>query len=207
MKLVVFDFDGTLMDNETIDELANAYDVKDEIGYITKEAMEGRLDFFSALTQRVALLKGMPLDIATSVAHTLTPMPNAKECIAELKKAGFIVICFSGGFNIATEYYKDILGLDATFSNVLHVEHGKLTGKVGGSMMFSDSKGVMLKSFSSMLGLSKKDCVAIGDGANDLSMFEYAETKIAFCAKPALKAKASHVVDSKDMNLILDMIL
>ncbi|PAF44342.1 phosphoserine phosphatase SerB [Helicobacter sp. 11S02629-2] len=207
MKLVVFDFDGTLMDNETIDELAAAYSINDEVSLITKEAMEGKIDFFSALTKRVALLKGMPLSLATKVAHSLTPMPNAKECIDRLKEAGFIVVCFSGGFSLATEYFKEVLGLDATFSNILHAKDCVLTGQVGGSMMFSDSKGVMLKSFASMLGLSKSDCIAIGDGANDLSMFEYADTRIAFCAKPKLKEKATHIVDTKDLGLIADIVL
>ncbi len=206
MKLAVFDFDSTLMDGETIDFLAAELGLESEVASITAQAMEGKLDFFKSLQARVALLEGLPLVRVNEICHSLPFMNGAKKTVAGLKKAGYRVVCFSGGFRNATSYASQVLGLDADFANILHDEEGILTGKVGGEMMFGYSKGEMLKRLQSLLGVSVEDTVAIGDGANDLSMFEYAGTRIAFCAKDVLKQQATNVIVNKDLTEILDIL-
>ncbi len=207
MKLVVFDFDSTLMDGETIDYLAEAVGKKEQISKITKKAMKGELDFFSALTERVALLKGLSELEALRICQNLPLMPAAKESIAEIKNRGHKVVIFSGGFRMATGHFAKVLKVDADFANFLHIENKVLSGKVGGEMMTSDAKGKLLARLQSLLAISKKDTVAIGDGANDLSMFEHAGTKIAFCAKPILNDAADYIVDKKDLRAVLEHIL
>ncbi len=206
-KLAVFDFDSTLMDGETIEIIASEVGLKDEVAKITKRAMEGELDFFDSLTYRVSLLKGISLKRVDEICHNLPYMYGAAETVSALKEKGFIVVCFSGGFKNATEYAKNILGYDADFSNILHSKGGILTGQVGGEMMFSDSKGQMLQKLQSILGISYENTVAIGDGANDLSMFKYAGTRIAFCAKQCLKEAATFCIEQKDLSLILEKII
>lgn len=206
MKLAVFDFDSTLMDGETIDFLAEVHGVGDEVKKITEEAMSGRLDFFESLTTRVALLKGLEYKKAVEICENLPLMPGAIETIKGLKELGYKVVCFSGGFRIATNKAKDILGLDADFSNILHEKDGVLTGLVGGDMMFSSSKGDMIRRLQNLLGVTKQNTLVCGDGANDLSMFSEASTKIAFCAKDVLKKEANIVIDTKDLTNILEHI-
>ena len=70
-------------------------------------------------------------------------------------------------------------------------------------MMTSDSKGIMLKKLQKLLDISKDETMAVGDGANDLSMFRYAGTRVAFCAKEVLKKEATIVIDNKDLREIL----
>ncbi len=98
------------------------------------------------------------------------------------------------------------MGLDADFSNFLHSERGILTGQVGGEMMYSDAKGDMIVRMQKLLGVSRKDTLVVGDGANDLSMFAHADTRIAFCARPVLKEAATHCVDEKDLTQILEIV-
>ncbi len=204
MKLAVFDFDSTLMDGETIDFLANELGLKDKVSAITEMAMQGELDFFESLTTRVRLLQGLALKKVNDICHSLPYMNGAKETIVELKKMGYKVACFSGGFKNATTYAKDILGYDADFSNILHSKNHTLTGLVGGEMMFDFSKGEMLKRLQQILEITPKDTLVVGDGANDLSMFKYANTKVAFCAKEILKKEATIVIEHKDLRNILD---
>ncbi len=203
MKLCVFDFDSTLMDGETIDFLAKAVGLGDKVAKITEMAMRGELDFFESLTTRVALLEGLEVEKVNEICRSLPYMPGAKESIKELKKRGYKVAVFSGGFRNATGYAKEQLGFDADFSNILHSKEGRLTGLVGGDMMFDFSKGDMLKRLQTLLGVSKEDTVVVGDGANDRSMFKYAKTKIAFCAKEILKKEANVIIDEKDLTKIL----
>ncbi len=206
LKLAVFDFDSTLMDGETIDFFAEELGIGDEVSRITEEAMSGRLDFFESLQQRVGLLKGLEYEVVEKISHNLPYMPGAQETIAELKKRGMKVVCFSGGFRTATSYAKDILGYDADFSNALHHKDGKLTGLVGGDMMFNFSKGDMLIRLQNILGVTKEETLVCGDGANDLSMFAHAGTRVAFCGRDILKKEANIVVETKDLSQILDKI-
>lgn len=206
MKLAVFDFDSTLMDGETLEFLAREIGIEKEVKEITAKAMAGELDFFESLQKRVSLLKGLEAETVNRICENLPPMKGADAAICGLKERGYKVICFSGGFRNATVPFAEKFGLDAEFSNILHSKDGKLTGLVGGEMMFNDSKGEMLKRLQNAFGISPQNTVVTGDGANDLSMFKYADTRIAFCAKPIVKQQADIVIDEKDLSLILEKI-
>ncbi len=203
MRLCVFDFDSTLMDGETIDFLAKPLGLEEKVAEITEMAMRGELDFFESLITRVKLLEGLEEQEVDRICHNLPFMPGAKETIKTLKQKGIKVVVFSGGFRNATSYAREILGFDADFSNILHTKNGKLTGLVGGEMMFGFSKGDMLQRLQTILGVSPAQTMAIGDGANDASMFAHAEKKVAFCAKEILKRQANIIVDRKDLREIL----
>lgn len=206
MKLAVFDFDSTLMDGETIDFFAAELGLEKEVAEITDLAMNGKLDFFESLITRVELLKGLEYDKVVDIGKTLPLMPGALEIVPALQAKGYKVICFSGGFRVGTSPAKEVLGLDADFSNVLHHKDGVLTGLVGGDMMFDYSKGDMIKRLQNILGVTRADTLVVGDGANDRSMFEQADTRIAFCAKDILKKEANIVIDTKDLMQILNHI-
>ncbi len=205
-KLAVFDFDSTLMDGETIDFLAKELGLEDEVAKITKEAMEGKLDFFKSLIARVALLEGLPSVRAREICEGLPLTNGAKEAVAGLKKRGYKVVCFSGGFREATYPLGKFLGLDGDFANYLHEDNGILTGRVGGEMMFSNSKGKMIVRLQQLLGIDSTKTVVVGDGANDLSMFSHASTRVAFCAKPILKEASTHNIEIKDLRGVLDIV-
>lgn len=206
MKLAVFDFDSTLMDGETIDFFAEELGFKEEVVAITERAMAGELDFYASLVERVALLKGLPYEKVEEICKTLPMMNGAEEVVTGLKERGYTVVCFSGGFRSATEPACKALGIDADFSNFLHAENGVLTGAVGGEMMYSDAKGDMIVRLQNLLGITEEDTLVVGDGANDLSMFKHASTRVAFCGKPVLREAATHCVDVKDLQEILKIV-
>jgi phosphoserine phosphatase len=206
MKLAVFDFDSTLMDGETIDFFAAELGIEEQVAAITEQAMQGKLDFFESLITRVDLLKGLNYNKVVKIGRDLPLMPGAYETIKELQNKGYKTVCFSGGFRVGTEPAKEKLGLDADFSNILHQKDGKLTGLVGGEMMFDYSKGEMIQRLQRLLNIHRTDTLVVGDGANDRSMFKFANTRIAFCAKEVLKKEANIIIDTKDLTKILDKI-
>jgi phosphoserine phosphatase len=174
-----------------------------QVSAITERAMNGELDFFESLQQRVGLLKGLEFSKVEEICHHLPYINGAIETIADLKSRGLKVICFSGGFRTATSFAKNILGYDADFSNILHAKDGKLTGLVGGDMMFDYSKGDMLLRLQALLGITPDETIVVGDGANDRSMFTHAGTRVAFCAKEVLKKEANIIVETKDLTQII----
>jgi len=205
-KLCIFDFDSTLMDGETIDFLADEMGVGKEVAKITKAAMSGELDFFESLTTRVKLLEGLNVNKVEEICQNLPYMPGAKETISELKNLGYKVVVFSGGFRNATAHARDILGFDADFANILHYNGRELSGKIGGEMMYDFSKGDMILRMQMLLGIDKANTLVVGDGANDRSMFKYADKRVAFCAKEALKKEANIIIETKDLTKILEEI-
>lgn len=206
MKLAVFDFDSTLMDGETLDIIAKETEYYKEIKEITEKGMKGELDFFESLISRVALLEGMKLKKVNKICESLPIMNGAEETIKELKNKNYKCVCFSGGFKNATLIFVEKLKLDGEFSNIFHTKNNILTGKVGGEMMFSDSKGNMLLALQKLLNISYNDTLVVGDGANDLSMFKYAKNRVAFCSKEILKKEANIIINEKDLRLLIDKI-
>ena len=206
MKLAVFDFDSTLMDGETINLLAKAYGKEKEVSEITKAAMNGEFEFHQSLKKRVAILKGMPKSLVEEVCENFSYIKGAKELICALKEKDYKVVVFSGGFDEGVSAGQKVLGFDAFFANSLHYTEDVLSGAVGGEMMFSYSKGRMLKKIQDLLSVKIENTIATGDGANDMSMFPYASKKIAFCGKEILKKSANIIVDNKDLTEIIKYI-
>ena len=206
IKLVVFDLDNVIIDGEAIDEIGKLANVEDEIAEITEKAMQGEIDFETSIKDRVQLLEGTSIEDIEKVADELPLMDGASETISSLKEKDLDVAIISGSFDVVAEKVKEKLGIDSCYTNSFTVEDGKLTGEVTGPLV-SGSKLDVLKDHVENAGISLEDVVAVGDGANDISMIESAGCGIAFNAKDSVKEIADIVVDEKDLTKVLDEIL
>jgi phosphoserine phosphatase len=204
IKLIAFDLDNVLIDGEAIDEIGKLMGIEDEIADITQKAMEGKIDFETALKERVALLKGASVDEIKKTMENIQLMEGAKETIEELKKRGYKIATISGSFEFIANRLKDELGLDYAFSNILHEENGSLTGEVSGPLV-TGSKADVLKDIIKMENISAEECAAVGDGANDISMLELAKMGIAFNAKPVLREMADVIIEKRDLKELLPL--
>ena len=206
IKLVVFDLDNVIIDGEGIDEIGKLVNIEDQIAAITEQAMQGDIDFETSIKKRVALLKGASTEDIKTLANEMPLMKGARETVSTLKEKGFDVAIISGSFDIIADTIKEKLDVDNVFTNSLVEEDGILTGEVTGPLV-SGSKLDVLSKFIEEAGYSLDECVAIGDGANDISMIESAGYGIAFNAKPALKENADIIVETRDLTDVLNVII
>ncbi|GEM_PF-1781072 len=205
-SLVIFDMDSTLIENETIDEIAAEAGVKERVADITERAMKGELDFSGALRERVSLLEGLPASVLETVKHRLTLTTGARELAGRLRSRGVRLVLASGGFTFFTSHFANILEFDSHHSNVLAAKDGKLTGEVEGEITDAAQKQRVLLECSAKHGIHVSNTVAIGDGANDALMLSSAGAAVAFNAREKLLRVANAAIHSRDLLRLLPLI-
>lgn len=205
-RLVCFDMDSTLIQTEVIDELARRAGVYDEVSAITASAMRGEIDFKESFKRRIGLLKGLDVSVMKDVAENLPLTDGAERLFRTLKKSGYKTAILSGGFTYFGNYLKQKLGIDYVFANELEVEDGKLTGRHVGDIVDGAKKAELLKLLAFKEDIHLEQCIAVGDGANDLPMIQEAGLGIAFHAKPKVKATAQHSISQNGLDTILYLI-
>jgi phosphoserine phosphatase len=205
-RLVVFDMDSTLIQQEVIDELAKEVGAEKEVSLVTEAAMRGELDFKESLRQRVKLLKGMPEGRLEVVAERLKLTEGTRRLIGGLKSFGFKTAIISGGFNYFGKKLKEELGMDYLYANTLEIANGVLTGKVTGKIVDGVRKAELLATIAGKEGIQLEQVIAVGDGANDLPMLNIAGLGIAFHAKPIVKENAGHSISTLGLDGILYLI-
>lgn len=190
-RLVFFDMDSTLVDMEIIDEMAKKAGVFKEVSRITEKARRGDIDFEEALTQRVALLKGLRVKELEEIRKEMRLSEGAEELVGILKRLGYKLGVVSGGFHYFADYLKEKLGLDFAYANRLEVKGGKLTGRVVGEIVDNTFKAKIIHILASQEGVLLDQTVAVGDGANDILMLGQAGLGIAYNAKGRLDRVAN----------------
>ncbi len=202
-KFVLMDVDSTLIQQEVIELLGSKAGKGEEIKLITERAMRGEMDFAQSLTERVALLEGLPASILDEVRGEISLTPGARTLVTTLLKLGHSVGVVSGGFTDVIEPLIQELGIKHYRANSLEIENGRLTGKVKGSIIDRAAKAKALQEFAALEGVEMAQTIAIGDGANDLDMIAAAGLGIAFNAKPAVKAAADSSVSAPYLDSVL----
>ncbi|NBI13801.1 phosphoserine phosphatase [[Haemophilus] felis] len=201
--LLVMDMDSTAIQIECIDEIAKLAGTGELVSSITAQAMRGELDFEQSLRRRVATLTGASAQILEQVRSHLPLMPGLTETVQLLKQYGWKIAIASGGFTYFTEYLQQILGLDHTVANQFVIENGKLTGELTGDIVHAQYKAETLQKLAQQYGIPMSATIAIGDGANDLPMLNFASLGVALHAKPKVQQQAQVVVNFADFSALL----
>ena len=207
IKLVAMDMDSTLINIESLDEIADYVGLKHEVAVITQRSMQGEVDFAESLRQRVALLKGLDASALERVYQERLQLNlGAEQLIASLKKQGIKTLLVSGGFTHFTERLKQRLGLDYAFANKLEIVAGKLTGNLQGPMLDADAKARCVLEIGRKHGFQlPTQALAIGDGANDRAMFSVVGIGVAYHAKVVLQQQATYRIDHVGLDGILNL--
>ncbi len=200
--LVCFDMDSTLLNCETLPEIAKELGLSEEISKITQRGMDGELDFKESLRMRLELLKGTNVEVIKKINQNMPLMPGALELCKKLKRNGAKIAILTGGFQCGAKILAKKIGADYFVANKFETHEGKLTG--GFVLNTYKSKHLLLQMLKNTS--QAKYSVAIGDGINDLKMLQKADLGIAFCAKEALRKEVPIQINEKNLLLAFDII-
>jgi phosphoserine phosphatase len=203
-RLLIADMDSTIIGCECLDELADFAGLKTEVAEITERAMRGEIAFEPALRERVAMLKGLPLDDLQRCFDARVRLnPGARTLVATMAANGARCLLVSGGFEFFTERVARAAGFQAQRANRLLEAGGRLTGEVAEPILGREAKLAALQGEAAALGIPLSDTLAVGDGANDLAMIQAAGLGVAYRAKPVVAAQADARVDHADLTALL----
>ncbi len=202
-RLICFDMDSTLIETEVIDELAIKAGVGEQVKEITERAMRGEIDFTESFRERVALLKGLDVNVMQEIAENLPITEGVERLMYVLKKYGYKIAILSGGFTYFGKYLQQKFGIDYVYANELEIADGKLTGNYIGDVVDGKRKAELLQLIAQVEKVDIAQTIAVGDGANDLPMLGIAGLGIAFHAKPKVVENAKQSINTIGLDGVL----
>lgn len=205
-RLVCFDMDSTLIEDEVIDLLADAAGVRNQVAEITERAMNGEIDFEQSFRQRLSSLAGLDASIFDTISDKINVTEGAERLIRNLQRLGLKTAIISGGFSFFANRLATQLGIDFVHANELEIANGQLTGRHVGSIIDADRKVAIMREIAQQQGINEQQVIAVGDGANDVPMLSAAGLGIAFRAKQVVRRQADYAVGSVGLDAILYLI-
>ena len=202
-RLLVADLESTIIENEMLDELADFIGRRQEVSEITRQAMNGEIDFAAALEARVRLLVGLPAHVLEEAAGRIRLRAGARQLIATMRADGAVTALVSSGFTAFAQRTGVELGFDHIVANRLDLSGGRIAGTISRPIVTGETKRQTLLAVAAEHGVPLHLSMAVGDGANDLPMLAAAGIGVAFHAKPAVSSAARWRLDHADLTGLL----
>lgn len=208
-RLLALDMDSTVVNIETLDEVATYAGQGEQVAAITEAAMRGEIDYKESLRRRVAMLVGVDAALLARVYdEKLALNDGAQQLVSECRRQGLKTLLATGGFTFFTEKIKAKLNIDYTRSNELEIIDGRLTGKVtgpnGSEIVDSEGKAQAVREACAEIGCPTTKAIAVGDGANDVRMMQLTGISVAYRAKPVVREQATYALNYAGLDGVLN---
>ena len=197
-SLVVFDVEGILIPKNRyiLFEISRKLGFLGFINAIVLGLLyeSGLLPLESALRRIFAMLKGLQVEEVLKLHKRIPLMPGTEEVFRTLNEKGYKTALISSG--LPTFVVEDLamrLNVDYAYGLELEVADGRLTGAIGGEVLRSGGKAVVLQRIVEKEGLTAKDCIMVADDRNNLSMFPLCRLRIGYNPDFVLTAKSDFV--------------
>jgi len=207
-KLVCFDLDDTLIrEIHSVMYLSILNNAFEEIIEIEKREANGEFTWIEADYHKAKLAYGLDIEkISTEFNHVLKPINNISNVIATLRRLGFKCILVTAGPKQVAEVACNIWGLDGYYGSDYEIVDRKFTGRI---INHIGDKGKIscLQEYCNKYEISPDNCIAIGDGASDIPLFEHCGCSIAINYSNVTIGKATHYIKTDDLSDILNFII
>ncbi|MHA1480786.1 MAG: HAD-IB family phosphatase [Candidatus Thorarchaeota archaeon] len=206
IKVISFDLDGVLFDGPSATyPIAKKLGIDDKFDSVLQRVQNEQLSLDELIIEGSKIWIGVPVDgTLDSIIETMPLMNGAEDTVATLKKWGYLVGCISSG--VSQFFMKPLaarLSLDFAFSNMLDVKNGRHDGTVS-FIMNGPAKANTAIKYLTEQGLSRDNLASIGDGENDINLFNISSFSIAFNpTSDRVTDAASITVRTKDLRSIL----
>lgn len=196
-KLIVFDVESTLIQEESLKEFLEK--VEGKAGLLEREPKfkATREDKMQTLIENARAFKGMSTSDFEKFGEILELNPGALELIGILKSMGFKIALLTSGFNFFVKKIFEAAGVDYALSNALKSdERGIITGELEEPIITSDSKQEILDFIMNVEKIRPDQVIAVGDGSIGSHFIENVGLSIAF--KPDEKSIKTDGILSSD---------
>lgn len=201
LKLLFLDMEGVLFEPANLWlRCHEAYATLEEGKALTERYMHA--DYPRLVKEVVGRLwRGRDAAAYLKTVDSFAYNDGVEELFAHVRAKGVLTAIVSGSsMELARRAQRDY-GIDFLFANDLIICDGVVSGEyvwaVGAS---AAKKAQVVRGLRGLLGLSREECVYVGDDAIDVEAFAEVATSIAFNAKvEALREVATYVVDSDSL--------
>ena len=198
-----------IIEEESLDKIAEEAGIGNEIKNITKRAMRGELDFKDALLQRINLLNSYPLENIFKLNQEIRINDGARELVQKMKANSCITVLISGGFSPSVSYIAKKIGFDYYHCNnfLYKKKYSKivLNGCVQNPILDKKSKLDITKNYLKKFNFTLDEVISVGDGANDIDLIKYSGIGVSYKGKKVLNDVADVVFNHTNLKGILHL--
>ncbi len=202
-KLLVADMDSTIIQGETLDDMAKIAGIGPQITKITERAMNGEILFCNSLRERVAMFSGLSASFLKQTEENLIISSGAETLVRTMAAQGAYTALISGGFTYFTERVAQRVGFDFNKGNEIEIIDNCFSGRIVGPIITKATKQDILETLARERKIKIVETLAVGDGANDLPMLHTAGLGIAYHAKPVVVAQIPAQVKHTNLTTLL----
>lgn len=181
IKLVCFDFDGTLMRTYSFTTLCRAFGLEERFKREVLDLWSRREINLREFDEKATLiLKGLPEKEVVGKFSMLEPMPGATELVDYLRSKSIRTAIITCALSYFPKMMAEKLGMDWWTSNECEVKDGILTGKISRhNLAAPEDKARVMGEYAKKVGCPMAEVAALGDSRIDIDMLKAAGLGIA----------------------------
>jgi len=189
-KLVIFDFDKTLIRESSIEIVAKEFGFKKEPQKLRTNYEGGRIKGYNITLKLANIIKGRTENDFERVFKNITLRRTTKGVIDGLKKRQYKIGIISLAFSPVIHYFADQLGIDKTnivCPILVSDKKGKFTGEIIAKTKHNSKccdeiicKADAANELMKKLNVKPEECIAVGDGKSDECLFRVAGLSLAY---------------------------
>jgi len=192
-KLIIFDFDKTLIEESSIELIAKEFGFTRELKKLRKDYYAKKISDYDITIALSQYFKGKTKKDFEKACAKLTLSKNIIRVVEKLKKRQYRTAIISVAFSPVIEYIAEKIGIEREniISPVLVFDkHGRYTGEVIAKTRYNSTccdkiicKADAAKDLMKRLSVKPEECIAVGDGKSDECLFRACGLSLAYNAK------------------------